>query len=197
MNTRPVIFTAEQVRAARAEQSVQLKRPVLFPRYGGQRSSASDWCVTPTDDGATLFITTADGIVFNTRCGRLSRGMQDHILRCPFGVPGDRLWVRETWGQGYYQEEHFANDPKGRSYSWLSWVTMDSADDDENYTAIWYYADGDPPAGDPDVSYEKCSPVEMPRIRSRITMEVTKARAEQQQGTWVWAGECKAPEATR
>lgn len=78
---------------------------------------------------------------------------------CPYGVPGDRLWVREAWrttGDGGR-----CNDMPPR---------------DLQPHEVWHEADGFPPS-------EECAGklrpgMFMPRWASRITLEVTSVRVE-------------------
>jgi hypothetical protein len=75
--------------------------------------------------------------------------------RCPYGKPGDRLWVRETW----------AKPPCDCSTcSDRHWV---------NYRATWN--------GEPYVERWR-SPIHMPRWASRILLEVVRVRVERLQG---------------
>lgn len=76
----------------------------------------------------------------------------DTAPRCPYGVPGDRLWVKEAWA------------PKPNP----------------DYT--WYRADREDPSKKPVHPFGRWrSPIFMPRAISRITMEVTRVRVERVQ----------------
>lgn len=73
------------------------------------------------------------------------------IIKCPYGQPGDRLWVREKFSY-----------PTGYSY----------------VGGIWYWADGQPDKGD---WIKPKPSIHMPRWASRITLEVVSVRVERLQ----------------
>lgn len=85
------------------------------------------------------------------------------IPRCPYGVPGDRLWVRETWAlvprtayrssTGVEQTLNPANDHDAAVYR-EGWVRV---------APSWR------------------SPIFMPRWASRLTLEVTEVRVQRLQ----------------
>lgn len=76
----------------------------------------------------------------------------EHAARfCPYGKPGDRLWVKETW-----------------------WERLDHGHGvDPN--AVRYVADGEPPEA---YRWRKRVSIHMPRWASRITLELTGVRVE-------------------
>lgn len=76
-------------------------------------------------------------------------------LHCPYGGPGDRLWVRETFNR---------TDPGGLN-------------------GLYYYrADTGFPWGDAYIGIEAWKPsIFMPREASRITLEITDVRLERVQ----------------
>lgn len=78
---------------------------------------------------------------------------------CPYGKPGDRLWVREAFSGPYCMES--APPAKwGRS------------------SRLWYWADGNPSEGD----WTRPRPsIHMPRWASRITLEIVAVRVERLQ----------------
>lgn len=82
---------------------------------------------------------------------------------CPYGTPGDRLWVRETW-QGY----------KRTSYEYNEWEAAETIKDvtKNGYTSFEYATDGK--------SYpERWFPsIYMPRIASRILLEIINVKVE-------------------
>lgn len=94
------------------------------------------------------------------------RAEQLPTLACPYGKPGDRLWVRETWD-----------------------FLPDSGPDEPNAAFIRYWAGGEwerrlvPDGFNPMLySYEKKRPsIHMPRWASRITLEITDVRVERLQ----------------
>jgi hypothetical protein len=75
---RPILFSAPMVRAILAGTKTQTRRVVKLtgPDVIEERDDGSRWphCVTWAhgDDGSPWYA-------------------------CPYGQPGDRLWVRETW----------------------------------------------------------------------------------------------------
>ncbi|MFU5343126.1 hypothetical protein ACM7W1_16260 [Pseudomonas aeruginosa] len=94
--------------------------------------------------------------------------------RCPFGQPGDRLWVREAWqGPLISDEEQAANQ------SW--WKDMTKFQDPAHCA---YRASGDDNEYvDPD-GYFHCKwkpSIHMPRWASRILLEITAVRIERLQ----------------
>lgn len=85
---------------------------------------------------------------------------------CPYGVPGDRLWVRETWQQ--------VRDVDGRRFTCNStrrcrdaWVIYAAMCDEE-----------EPPVWRPSIH--------MPRWACRLVLEVTDVRVELRRDRWVW-----------
>ena len=82
-------------------------------------------------------------------------------LRCPFGQPGERLWVRET----------FLHEPA--DYCWEASVSIPSRP-----ALTIYRADADP-TGVGTAGWK--SPIHMPRSLSRITLEIESVRVERLQ----------------
>jgi len=78
---------------------------------------------------------------------------QEVASACPYGQPGDRLWVRETWMEGHED----GGGGHGKPY----------------YRASW----GNVPA---DLKWRPS--IHMPRWASRITMEITDVRVQRIQG---------------
>ena len=85
---------------------------------------------------------------------------------CPYGRPGDRLWVRETWAWGKRYSENYA-------------LTLETIPKEKpEYAELWYRADGEQIN-----RVETWRPsIHMPRWASRINLEVTGIRVERLQG---------------
>ncbi|MEX3764495.1 hypothetical protein [Paraburkholderia phenoliruptrix] len=143
----PMLFTGEMVRAILGGSKTQTRRIVKKqPPDGWDRNcwySAPVWGWTAQQTPAS----------------------QWHTVRCPFGEPGDRLWVRETW-------QH-SNHPFG------------PYDDDCD---VFYRADYlDDPLG-PDLERSADGirrqwrpSIHMPRRACRLTLENTGVRVERLQ----------------
>lgn len=83
MKSTPMLYNTEMVRALLSGAKTQTRRPVKFP-------ACPCGCGTPSE---------FDGYAPNgdVLCSRCDQPTGSTVLRNPFGVPGDRLWVRETW----------------------------------------------------------------------------------------------------
>lgn len=110
--------------------------------------------------------------------GRLALGTINDL--CPHGVPGDRLWVRETWAD--------VNTMDGPAIMYRADGGMHFCLDDEdpvNYDrypgcefAAWHTDMWDRTPGD---GNRWRSSIHMPRWASRITLEITDVRVERLQ----------------
>lgn len=129
MKERPILFSAPMVRALLDGRKTQTRRIAKV---------TSDGC----KEG---FITPLAGFV--------PRSIEHHISYCPYGKPGDRLWVREST-----YEDNFGSESYARY----------SADDKLSNHAWWY-------------SRETCPSIHMPRSASRILLEVTNVSIERLQ----------------
>jgi len=134
----PIIFNGPMVRAILAGRKTQTRR-VMKPQ--------------PDPDGKVdvgeIGSTRGFAYVRGSRGGRCTK------IPCPYGQPGDRLWVRETWAltdqAGYHEADAWpvyrADDP--------DWETMEG----------WRWRPS----------------IHMPRWASRITLEITDVHVERLQ----------------
>ena len=136
----PVIFSTEMIKAILDGRKTQTRRVTnpqsVFKHYWVNRKYMSKNAVESVElkDGSSA-----------------QPGSPDHLKECPYGQPGDRLWVRETWC------EYEPDDIQG--------------------TKIYYKANIKSEYGLP----EWRSPIFMPRWASRITLEITDVRVERLQ----------------
>lgn len=154
MTERPIIFSAEMVRAILAGRKTQTRR-VIKPQPPAEAKSVSrQLCSqqTPEFDGA-----------WQWWAGKPLTPITKPLF-CPYGAPGDTLWVRETWCLREpiaYPSVHYRADGEH--------VVLDDGD---GFTAV--NKDGS----------EK-SPwrpsIHMPRWASRITLRITDVRVERVQ----------------
>ncbi|HCM5335808.1 TPA: hypothetical protein M4236_004095 [Klebsiella pneumoniae] len=158
MKERGMIFNGEMVRAILDGRKTQTRRPVKFP-------------VLDKNLGCEL--------AGNELAGELSAG---NYLNSAFGKPGDRVWVRETWGVVSHEL-----DEDGRIQPWTpnrpatAIHEMPFGNGYYSGHAI-YAADGDFTWGDDD-GYEdgrSCwrPSIHMPKAASRILLEITDVRVE-------------------
>jgi hypothetical protein len=161
MKERPIIFSASMVRAILEGRKTQTRRPVKWPAW---TNPSSHWPPLVKKLGLAFY-----------EDGRMVKR-----FRCPYGQPGDRLWVRETWA--HYQTVNHARLSGGRAISEVS------------DGRAGYRADGHESIGDfrrhvelmggasleaIEINGDCWRPsIHMPRWASRLTLEVSGVRVE-------------------
>ena len=138
MRERPILFSSPMVRAILSGRKTQTRRVV--------KGQALDWL----NDGFT------PGFVAD---------YQNRL--CPYGQPGDRLWVREAFGIGY--------DDGNGGLSAIPWTGSDPQRDG----TVVYRADFNEEPDEPRRPWKPS--IHMPRWASRILLEVTGVRVERLQ----------------
>ena len=163
---RPIIFSAPMVRALLSGEKTQTRRAMKLKPHQQ---------IEERDDG-TPWPWMHDG-----------ERDADAWLSCPYGQPGDRLWVRETFqyrgasydGHGIDESEWFrcygaggAADNWDPDYPHGWWPTphmnvkkLDAADEQEGEGVTGWVT-------------KRIPGIHMPRWASRITLEVTSVRVE-------------------
>lgn len=154
---RPIIFSGEMVRAILEGRKTQTRR-VIKPQ---PEESWTD--VYGPRDGELTIVPYQDGSPRSTwqtcwddegKCWMLwtdGSGRRMYVPHCPYGAPGERLWVRETWA------DH------------------DKSEVETNATR--YRADL-LPGGKVDDRFKWRPSIHMPRLASRILLEITNVRVE-------------------
>lgn len=137
MKERPILFSTPMVRAILEGRKTQTRRVVKLTDAGRVKFAQRNWHLA--DPNA--------------------------VQACPFGQPGDRLWVRETFqpifAEGVDYED--ADWETGKGYS-IRYVATDGIED-------WVDPD--------DNTTNRCMPsIHMPRWASRITLEIEDIRVE-------------------
>lgn len=147
---RPILFRGPLVRAILEGRKTQTRRPVKPQPEPGQEirrrtHPLTDWWLVKNDR-------------LNTWQG----------IKCPYGQPGDRLWVRETWC------------PARGLASCVSWKILMSPTGAALAPGIFYRADSESIYDRRDELRWRPS-IHMPRHFSRLTLEITGVRAERLQ----------------
>ena len=98
MKERPIIMTSESVRAILDGRKTTTRRVVKFSKHTSRPDTS--WIASVNPDGKDGWIAWGPNPVTDS----YSREMYPNGggFRCPYGVPGDKLWVREKFkiGQG-------------------------------------------------------------------------------------------------
>lgn len=152
MKERPILFSGPMVRAILEGHKTVTRRPVkVQPRDRADIGSYG---------AGQPFIRHPDPTKRNQAC--------------PYGQPGDRLWVRETW-----QGPLISDEEQAAHQSW--WKDLKKFQDPAHCA---YRASGDDNEYvDPDGDFHcKWKPsIHMPRWASRILLEITGVRIERLQ----------------
>lgn len=162
---RPILFSAPMVRALLEGRKTQTRRVVKFPS-----NIVADYVhkvvASPYyDHGAR-----GEFVALNDIGGIASKAFSRLSFPCPYGVHGEKLWVREAW---YYDlPPHKLPSEK-------------PADFDPD--SLYFRADGDccqqiPECQCAEVGKPKWRPsIHLPRWASRLTLEITDVRVERVQ----------------
>nr|BFD58945.1 hypothetical protein CKG001_10520 [Bdellovibrio sp. CKG001] len=161
MKERPILFNAEMVRAILDGRKTQTRRVVKVP----QPMPGAGFRVYQSSNGEWFF----------------ERGdIQWATFKCPFGKPGDRLWVKETWGWFTPNWDGIEWVPD-RPFKEVREKKFGQGYVDGNL--IWA-ADGSFAWADEDSMEERSAwkpSIHMPRWASRITLEIKSVRIERLQ----------------
>lgn len=136
---KPIMFDGESVRAILEGRKTQTRRVVHTCCDVAGHPSVGSWGVEFT----------------NCDCG---------AVRNPYGCPGTRLWVRETWAKHRCAEDRIY--PRGDGHTWGSPI----------YKATH---GGMEPACEGFASWR--SPIHMPKWAARLWLEVVNVRVERVQ----------------
>lgn len=131
MTERPIIFSGPMIRAILDGRKTMTRRVI--------KSQPNSTQILARDAAAP------------SGYSWISPEYDDELLTCPYGQPGDQLWVRETWAD---TRDECRRHPV-------------------SYRADWNIED------DFDRGFNWRPSIHMPRWASRITLEVTGVRVEQ------------------
>lgn len=152
MKERPILFQADMVRALKAGTKTQTRR-VVKPQPPAHTHSVATYHYPDPRDHFWAYVNKAEN----------EAEMSSWVYPCPYGQPGDRLWVRESFCPIYPQDPHYNG---GRPIEY-------------DYAATYTHGDR---LGDLIGVKKKWKPsIHMPRAACRITLEIVSVRVERLQ----------------
>lgn len=149
MKERPIIFSTPMVKAILEGRKTQTRR-VVKPQPNATHDGEPYW-----------FSGGYRAWEYRSTTDVLRKG--GNVLPCPYGKPGDRLWVRES---GWERPERTAKMMREGADTWprFAYVADSWSEDDHADFKRW--------------GFKRRPSIHMPRWASRITLEITAVRVE-------------------
>ncbi len=158
MNEKPIVFSGPMVKAILEGRKTQTRRVVngsinAIHDAGNPKKLYADWPLSRLHslaDGVAKFNVQNDVDAYTTES-----------IKCPYGKPGDRLWVRESMYMDkdgvwlYSADDDFVGCDRADESAMISWAHHKET--------------------------EHCPSIHMPRWASRITLEIAGVRVERLQ----------------
>lgn len=169
MAERPILFSGPMVRALLDGSKTQTRR-VVKPQFA------------PDAEPAEMGATNERGHQISGHSGLWwddTTGDADASIRCPFGQPGDRLWVREAWRVTRRHDKNPPRDIRPRECT----VFFEAGGSIANQDGGEWERDDWPkrPGPLPEWVGKRRPGMFMPRWASRITLEITGVFVERLQ----------------
>lgn len=176
---KPILFSAPMINAIMAGNKTQTRRLVKWkPRDMGFNLAFSGMVA-----GCYANENPTSGYVLRSRSGDVGMCWNDRTWPafCPYGAPGDTLWVRETW----YCDDYTAGDLAAARVGYVG-----EGPSDEDIVKKWKSAldfrathdcgsyEAGCPCSDEDGRSGWRPSIFMPRWASRLTLEVLSVRVE-------------------
>jgi len=154
MKERPILFSAPMVRALLDGSKTQTRR-TMRKQFPADAVMAE---VPATDPIGGWVVSGHSGLWWDDAASCF-----DDAVRCPYGQPGDRLWVRETFCPIYPQDPTY-NGGQPIEYDYAATYTHGyRLGDSLGIKKVWRPS------------------IHMPRAASRITLQITGVRVERLQ----------------
>lgn len=163
----PILFSTSMVQALLEGRKMQTRRLVKWPEVPEWHHPDYDPCTMVKPNGGVWW-------PHFRRFGFNGKRPIDETgaVKCPYGQPGDILWVRETWGVGCRP------DPFQGSIDGIEFKADGKYIDDIESLPLHFYDDFD--YGNYDKSGWRPS-IHMPKSIARIWLQVTDVRVERLQ----------------
>lgn len=165
MKERPILFSAPMIRAILDGTKTQTRRAL-----GQKHKPDAIWAKDPTTGTQRAFKLDEQSPSIGVPWWNLG-GINGHQQICPYGKPGDRLWVRESWA-----ETDLNDGTPVVAYRAGGCIAVGRKDAHEDDYLIHDYAFDQTPTAN-----QWKQSIHMPRWASRITLEITDVRVERLQ----------------
>ena len=175
MTGKPIIFSGEMVRAILDRRKTQTRRVMSFPKsymwnheHFKKDYAFSEMCFDLGKRYSAIF--------------KKDKGGFTEWFPCPYGAPGERLWVREAWASVFFESPSYET---GVCDDWYGLDPVPKTLQDAKDRGGWplmYRADETGRSQTPeDRGWTWRSPRFMPKWASRIMLEVVSVRVERVQ----------------
>ncbi|MDF1516258.1 MAG: hypothetical protein P1S60_20780 [Anaerolineae bacterium] len=148
---RPILFSGPMVRAILAGEKTQTRRTVK------PQPPAHHWDTLPGYQRRVSLLECSDGRIHARFQDSIPQNIDEPVWRkCPYGKPGDWLWVRETWAEAFNLTHDIDQETPMYRADYIAGKVINIHGSEVRWKPSIY----------------------MPRWASRVTLEITGIRVE-------------------